>query len=56
MDFGKGQGHTGFVLKVLPNRKIQTIEGIQIMMEAVKVTKFVAELIIPLRSKDLKTV
>ncbi len=27
MDFGKGQGHTGFVLKVLPKGKIQTIEG-----------------------------
>ncbi len=27
MDFGKGQGHTGFVEKVLSNGKIQTIEG-----------------------------
>ena len=27
MDFGKGIGHTGFVEKVLPNGKIQTIEG-----------------------------
>lgn len=27
MDFGKGQGHTGFVLKVLPGKKVQTIEG-----------------------------
>jgi uncharacterized protein (TIGR02594 family) len=27
MDFGKGQGHTGFVEMVLPNGKIQTIEG-----------------------------
>lgn len=27
MDFGKGQGHTGFVEKILPNGKIQTIEG-----------------------------
>ncbi|POR25418.1 amidase [Flavobacterium columnare] len=27
MDFGKGLGHTGFVEKVLPNGKIQTIEG-----------------------------
>jgi CHAP domain len=27
MDFGKGQGHTGFVLELLPNGKIKTIEG-----------------------------
>ena len=27
MDFGKGQGHTGFVEKVLGNNRIQTIEG-----------------------------
>ncbi|WP_318546298.1 CHAP domain-containing protein [Flavobacterium columnare] len=27
MDFGGGQGHTGFVEKVLANGKIQTIEG-----------------------------
>jgi hypothetical protein len=27
MDFGKGQGHTGFVEKILPGGKIQTIEG-----------------------------
>ncbi|WP_268846746.1 CHAP domain-containing protein [Flavobacterium aestivum] len=27
MDYGKGLGHTGFVEKVLPNGKIQTIEG-----------------------------
>lgn len=27
MDFGKGLGHTGFVEKVLPGGKIQTIEG-----------------------------
>lgn len=27
MDFGKGAGHTGFVEKLLPNGKMQTIEG-----------------------------
>lgn len=27
MDFGHGVGHTGFVDKILPNGKIQTIEG-----------------------------
>jgi hypothetical protein len=27
MDYGKGLGHTGFVEKVLPGGKIQTIEG-----------------------------
>ncbi|MBP4140024.1 CHAP domain-containing protein [Flavobacterium geliluteum] len=27
MDFGKGAGHTGFVEKLLPNGKLQTIEG-----------------------------
>ncbi|MDA6068000.1 CHAP domain-containing protein [Flavobacterium sp. AC] len=27
MDFGKGNGHTGFVEKILPNGKLQTIEG-----------------------------
>jgi hypothetical protein len=27
MDFGKGLGHTGFVEKLLPNGKFQTIEG-----------------------------
>jgi len=27
MDYGSGKGHTGFVEKVLPNGKIQTIEG-----------------------------
>lgn len=27
MDFGKGLGHTGIVVKVLPNNKVQTIEG-----------------------------
>lgn len=27
MDFGKGQGHTGFVSQVLPNGIIETIEG-----------------------------
>lgn len=27
MDLGKGQGHTGFVTKVLPSGKIETIEG-----------------------------
>ncbi|MEQ6290551.1 CHAP domain-containing protein [Vogesella sp. GCM10023246] len=27
MDFGKGVGHTGFVEKVLPDGRIQTIEG-----------------------------
>ena len=27
MDFGKGQGHTGFVSKVLANGTIKTIEG-----------------------------
>ncbi|MBN3004529.1 CHAP domain-containing protein [Chromobacterium alkanivorans] len=27
MDFGKGQGHTGFVEKVLPDGRIQTVEG-----------------------------
>lgn len=27
MEFGKGTGHTGFVEKLLPNGKLQTIEG-----------------------------
>lgn len=27
MDYGKGLGHTGFVEKILPEGKIQTIEG-----------------------------
>jgi hypothetical protein len=27
MDFGKGAGHTGFVEKILPNGRLQTIEG-----------------------------
>lgn len=27
MDFGKGLGHTGFVTKILPNKKVETIEG-----------------------------
>ena len=27
MDFGKGTGHAGFVEKVFPNGKLQTIEG-----------------------------
>lgn len=27
MDFGNGAGHTGFVEKIMPNGKIQTIEG-----------------------------
>ncbi|MCP1289807.1 CHAP domain-containing protein [Chromobacterium sp. S0633] len=27
MDFGKGQGHTGFVEAVLPDGRIQTVEG-----------------------------
>ena len=27
MDYGKGQGHTGFVSQVLPNGIIETIEG-----------------------------
>lgn len=27
IDYGKGLGHTGFVLKLLPNGKMQTIEG-----------------------------
>lgn len=27
MDFGKGTGHAGFVIKKLPNGKLQTIEG-----------------------------
>ena len=27
MDYGKGQGHTGFVVDVLPNGWIRTIEG-----------------------------
>lgn len=27
MDFGKGAGHTGFVEKILPDGKLQTIEG-----------------------------
>jgi hypothetical protein len=27
MDFGKGTGHTGFIEKILPDGKLQTIEG-----------------------------
>lgn len=27
MDFGKGQGHTGFIIAVLPNNRLHTIEG-----------------------------
>lgn len=27
MDFGKGAGHTGFIVEVLPNGKVKTFEG-----------------------------
>jgi hypothetical protein len=27
MDYGKGQGHTGFVVEVLSNGNLKTIEG-----------------------------
>lgn len=27
MDYGKGQGHTGFVVELLPNGNLKTIEG-----------------------------